>query len=316
MKKQLHYLESFLEMIAVERGAAANTLESYQRDLADFSEFLSGKNQTFTTVQPDVISAYLQDLAIRGFAESSQSRRLSCLRQFYKFLYGEGVVEADPTRRAKSPKKHTRLPGVLSKEEVERLIETAREATLRPRESRAASLRAARLYTLLEVLYAAGFRVSELISLPVSAATRSSRLLVIQGKGGKERLAPLSTQAQKAMSDYLALRKAERHFAESPWLFASRGASGHYTRQAFARDLKALAITCKIDPQNVSPHVLRHAFASHLLENGADLRVVQQLLGHADISTTQIYTHVLDERLRQLVEEHHPLALPHAPNRS
>lgn len=299
-------IETFLEMLAAERGAALNTLESYRRDLEDFAEFL-GATRVSDADQDDV-SAYLSDLTARGFAASSQARRLSALRQFFKFLFAEGRRKDEPTRILSAPKKRQALPKVLSVAEVDRLIEAARFDAVQVHETPGRQLRASRLYTLLEVLYASGLRVSELVALPVRAALRDARLIEIRGKGGKERLVPLSPRAQEAMRAYVALRKAEDAFAESPWLFPSYSESGHFTRQAFARDLKALAVGVGLQADQVSPHVLRHAFASHLLQNGADLRVVQQLLGHADISTTQIYTHVLDERLRDLVETHHPLA--------
>jgi integrase/recombinase XerD len=298
--------ESFLEMLAAERGAAENTLAGYRRDLEDFGEFLSGKKPV--KADTDDISAYLSDLNDRGFAATSQARRLSALKQYFKFLYAEGLREDDPTRTLSAPKKRQALPKVLSVEEVDRLIGAAQEATQKTHRSAAERLRCHRLYTLLEVLYATGLRVSELVSLPVTAAKRDARLIEIRGKGGKERLVPLSKAAQAAMRDYVGLRAAEGAYEKSPWLFPSHGESGHFTRQAFGRDLKDLAVATGLPAAKVSPHVLRHAFASHLLQNGADLRVVQQLLGHADISTTQIYTHVLDERLRELVESVHPLA--------
>ncbi len=293
-------------MLAAERGAAENTLQSYRRDLEDFSDFLGRKQPAKASA--DDVSGYMSDLTARGFAASSQARRLSALKQYFKFLYAEGMRGDDPTRTLSSPKKRQSLPKVLSLEDVDRLIGAAQAETEKEQKSGAARLRAHRLYTLLEVLYATGLRVSELVALPVSAALRDARLIEIKGKGGKERLVPLSRAAQAAMKDYVALRSAEGAYEGSPWLFPSHGESGHFTRQAFARDLKALASSAGIDHSKISPHVLRHAFASHLLQNGADLRVVQQLLGHADISTTQIYTHVLDERLRDLVESAHPLA--------
>jgi len=299
-------LENFLEMLSAERGAAENTLAGYRRDLEDFSGFL-GKKKLAAAESGD-ISAYMSDLTRRGFAESSQARRLSAVKQFYKFLYAEGSREDDPTRTLSAPKKRGSLPKVITMEDVDRLIAAAQRETERPQKSPASRLRAQRLYTLIEVLYATGLRVSELVALPVSAALRDARLIEIRGKGGKERLVPLSPAAQAAMKDYVGLRKAEGAFEKSPWLFPSHGDSGHLTRQHFARELKDLAVLAGLDATKVSPHVLRHAFASHLLQNGADLRVVQQLLGHADISTTQIYTHVLDERLRELVESAHPLA--------
>lgn len=299
-------LENFLEMLAAERGAADNTLDGYRRDLEDFSGFLGGKK--IADAKSSDVSAYLSDLTRRGFAETSQARRLSALKQFFKFLYSEGIRQDDPTRTLSAPKKRGSLPKVMSMDEVDRLIECARVETETPQRSAAARLRAQRMYTLIEVLYATGLRVSELVALPVRAALRDTRLIEIKGKGGKERLVPLSHAAQAAMKDYVGLRSAEGAFEKSPWLFPSHGNSGHLTRQHFARELKDLATKAGLDATKVSPHVLRHAFASHLLQNGADLRVVQQLLGHADISTTQIYTHVLDERLRELVESAHPLA--------
>jgi integrase/recombinase XerD len=299
-------LESFLEMLAAERGAAENTLVGYRRDLEDFSDFL-GKRK-LADGRSDDISAYLSDLTKRGFAESSQARRLSALKQFFKFLYSEGIREDDPTRTLSAPKKRSSLPKVLSMDEVDTLIEVARLGTTKPQKSTAARLRSQRMYALIEVLYATGLRVSELVSLPVQAAMRDARLIEIKGKGGKERLVPLSHAAQAAMKDYVAQRSAEGAYKNSPWLFPSHGDSGHLTRQHFARELKDLATAAGLNASKISPHVLRHAFASHLLQNGADLRVVQQLLGHSDISTTQIYTYVLDERLRELVESAHPLA--------
>jgi integrase/recombinase XerD len=298
--------ETFLEMLAAERGAAENTLAGYRRDLEDFSEFL-GRRQSAKATTED-ISSYMSDLTGRGFAASSQARRLSALKQYFKFLYAEGQRSDDPTRTLSAPKKRQSLPKVLTVEDVDKLISAAQAETLREHKAVGQRLRAHRIYTLLEVLYATGLRVSELVSLPVTAAMRDARLIEIKGKGGKERLVPLSKAAQAAMKDYVGLRAAEGAYDKSPWLFPSHGSSGHFTRQAFARDLKDLAGAAGIDRTAISPHVLRHAFASHLLQNGADLRVVQQLLGHADISTTQIYTHVLDERLQELVESAHPLA--------
>jgi integrase/recombinase XerD len=299
-------LENFLEMLAAERGAAENTLAGYRRDLEDYSDFL-GRTK-LAEANSDHISGYMSDLTRRGYAETSQARRLSALKQFYKFLYSEGSRQDDPTRTLSAPKKRSSLPKVLSMDDVDCLIETARLQTEASHKSAAAALRAQRMYTLIEVLYATGLRVSELVSLPVTAALRDARLIEIKGKGGKERLVPLSHAAQSAMKMYVELRSAESAYENSPWLFPSHGGSGHLTRQHFGRDLKDLAAAAGLDSSKVSPHVLRHAFASHLLQNGADLRVVQQLLGHADISTTQIYTHVLDERLRELVETAHPLA--------
>jgi integrase/recombinase XerD len=233
------------------------------------------------------------------------ARRLSAIRQLYRFLYAEGRRSDDPAAVIEGPKRGRSLPKVLSVKQVDDLLALAREGI--KTEAKSERLRAARLNCLLEVLYATGLRVSELVSLPEAAARRDQRMLVIRGKGGRERLVPLNDQAKRTMTDYLALR-TEAKLDKSKWLFPSFGESGHLSRQHFARELKELAAAAGLKAAQVSPHVLRHAFASHLLQNGADLRVVQTLLGHADISTTQIYTHVLEERLKSLVRDLHPLA--------
>lgn len=300
-----HRLEAFLEMLAAERGASLNTIEAYRRDLEDFLDFLGGG--AIEGASAEDIARYLGALSGRGFAASSQARRLSALRQFYRFLYAEGVRKDDPTGAIDGPKKRRPLPKILSEAEVDALIETARRAAA-AEGSPAERLRAKRLLALVELLYATGMRVSEAIALPAAAARREGRLIVVRGKGGRERMVPLSEPARAAMRDYLETRKALGKGTDSPWLFASSGRSGHLTRHAVALDLKALAIAAGVPPAKVSPHVLRHAFASHLLAHGADLRSVQALLGHADISTTEIYTHVLEERLKALVETHHPMA--------
>ena len=230
------------------------------------------------------------------------------MRQFYRFLYAEGKRDDDPAAVLEGPKRARAMPKVLSIAEVDRLLQTARANSDNAEQPSFQRLRAARLFCLLEVVYATGLRVSELVALPAAAARRDQRMLVVRGKGGKERLVPLNKQAKRAMSEYLALRGKDERDTESKWLFPSFGEQGHLTRQHFARELKALGGACGIQPSRLSPHVLRHAFASHLLHNGADLRVVQTLLGHADISTTQIYTHVLEERLKMLVRDLHPLA--------
>jgi len=302
-----YLIESFTEMLSAERGASANTLAAYDRDLSDYSEFLVDKNRSFDTATEDDIRAYLRRLTDRGLAASTQARRLSAIRQFHRFIYAEGLRGDEPSGIIESPKKTRPLPKVLSAEETERLIDAAEAATKTPDLSISTHLRTLRFYTLLEVLYATGLRVSELVTLPASAADQDGRFLVVRGKGGKERLVPLNDRARSSMVTYRdAVKKSSN--GKSPWLFASSGKSGHLTRQAFGRDLKSHAIGLGIAADKVSPHILRHAFASHLLHNGADLRVVQQLLGHADISTTQIYTHVLEERLKRLVHDHHPLA--------
>ncbi len=296
----------FLDMLAAERGAGKNTLEAYGRDLDDLAEHLAGTGATVAAATTAELRAYLASLARRGFKASSVARRLSAVRQLYRFLYAEGHRRDDPAAVIEGPKRGRTLPKVLTIAEVDRLLATAHAGANDPARAEAERLRALRLACLLEVLYATGLRVSELIALPAAAARRDQRMLVVRGKGGKERLVPLNEAAKRAMRDYLA-RLAERDI-ESKWLFPSFGESGHLTRQHAARELKALAAATGIAADRVSPHVLRHAFASHLLQNGADLRIVQTLLGHADISTTQIYTHVLDERLKSLVRDLHPLA--------
>ena len=303
-----YLIESFIEMLSAERGAAENTLDSYFKDIDDFSQFTRSKNATLIDIDADHIRSYLAILTKRGYAASSQARKLSAIRQFFKFLYSEGIRGDDPSGPLQSPKQGRPLPKVLSEADVGQLLDFAEKDAAGQHDRPLGKLRAKRTYALLEVLYATGLRVSELVSLPVAATHKDKRFLIVRGKGNKERLVPLSQKAKSAMAEYLEARIKLGKQAESPWLFPSSGESGHFTRQAFARDLKSLAACAGIAVKSISPHVLRHAFASHLLQNGADLRAVQQLLGHADISTTQIYTHVLEERLRKLVEEHHPLA--------
>jgi integrase/recombinase XerD len=298
-------IELFLDMIAAERGASANTLDAYRRDLTDFAADLTHAGETIPAANSDALRAHLGRLSERGLATASVARRLSAIRQLYRFLYAEGHRSDDPAAVIEGPKRGRSLPKVLSVKQVDDLLALAREGI--KTEAKAERLRAARLNCLLEVLYATGLRVSELVSLPEAAARRDQRMLVIRGKGGRERLVPLNDQAKRTMTDYLALR-TEAKLDKSKWLFPSFGESGHLSRQHFARELKELAAAAGLKAAQVSPHVLRHAFASHLLQNGADLRVVQTLLGHADISTTQIYTHVLEERLKSLVRDLHPLA--------
>ncbi|MCE1237235.1 MAG: site-specific tyrosine recombinase XerD [Hyphomicrobiales bacterium] len=305
-----HLVESFLEAMAVERGAAAATLDAYGRDLADWLGHLVRAGRDPKTAQAEDVARHMAELAGRGFEATTQARHLSAIRQFHRFLYAEGVRGDDPTGTIDAPKKRRALPKVLSEDEVDRLIETARrdaEEESDPPRSVAERARARRLYALIETAYATGMRVSELVGLPASAVRGEAPFLMVRGKGDKERLVPLSARARGAMSAHLETVAASGR-GGGRWLFPSWSESGHVTRQAFARDLKALAERIGVSSAAVSPHVLRHAFASHILAHGADLRVVQQLLGHADISTTQIYTHVLDERLRELVETKHPLA--------
>ena len=302
----------FLDMLAAEQGAGDNTLEAYRRDLTDFSEFLGRSRQNFAGADTEALRNYLADLDARGFKSSSVARRLSAMRHLYRFLLNERIRSDDPAAILSGPKRGRGLPKVLSIADVDRMLTRARELTEQDA-SPQQRLRALRLHCLLEVLYATGLRVSELVALPLSASRRDARMIVVRGKGNKERLVPLNDASRQAMADYLAameVLKPEKKKAApaSKWLFPSFGESGHLTRQHFARDLKELASASGLAPRLVSPHVLRHAFASHLLHNGADLRIVQTLLGHTDISTTQIYTHVVEERLKSLVRDLHPLA--------
>ncbi|CAN7648251.1 site-specific tyrosine recombinase XerD [Mesorhizobium sp. LjNodule214] len=298
-------IEAFLEMMSAERGAAENTLSSYRHDLEDASQEISGGLAGAGAAD---IRSYLDDIAERGFAPTSQARKLSAIRQFFKFLYAEGLRGDDPTGTLDSPKKGRPLPKTMSEAETGRLIDRAAQEATNAALNDGDGLAALRLHALVEVLYATGLRVSELVGLPVTVALRDDRFFMVRGKGDKERMVPLSAKARAAMRAWLAVRATVPAFADSPFLFPAASDSGHLSRQVFARDLKGLAARAGITAAKISPHVLRHAFASHLLQNGADLRAVQQLLGHSDISTTQIYTHVLEERLVRLVNDHHPLA--------
>jgi integrase/recombinase XerD len=303
----------FLDMLAAEQGAGPNTLDAYRRDLSDFSEFLVRSGSSFAAAETQALRDYLADLDTRGFKSSSVARRLAAIRHLFRFLLNERIRGDDPAAILSGPKRGRALPKVLSIADVDRMLSRARELADAAEASVAQRLRSLRLYCLLEVLYATGLRVSELVALPRSAAQRDARMIMVRGKGNKERLVPLNEASRQAMAEYLAALQApkgekKRPAAGSKWLFPSFGESGHLTRQHFARDLKELAAAAGLPPRLVSPHVLRHAFASHLLHNGADLRIVQTLLGHTDISTTQIYTHVVEERLKSLVRDLHPLA--------
>ncbi len=303
-------VELFLDMLAAERGAARNTLAAYRRDLDDYAGWLGRRGQSLATASGADVRAFLADASRQGLKASSLARRLSAIRQLTRFVYAEGYRSDNPAAAIEGPRRGRPLPKVLSIAEVDRLLAAARAGLEDGERSRPERLRSARLLCLLEVVYATGLRVSELLALPISAASRGSQVLLVRGKGDKERLVPLNEAARRAMRDYLALRRETAQDESTPWLFPSFGASGHLTRQHFGRELKALAAGCGLRADQVSPHVLRHAFASHLLQNGADLRSLQMLLGHADISTTQIYTHVLAERLKSLVRDLHPLTDP------
>jgi integrase/recombinase XerD len=297
----------FLDMLAAERGAGKNTIDAYTRDLQDLTAHLREHGRTVNDANTDDLRGYLKSLDERGFKASSVARRLSATRQLFRFLYAEQHRTDDPAAVLEGPKRSRPLPKVLTVADVDRLLDAARQAMNAQDASDLERLRAARLLCLLETVYATGLRVSELVALPASAARHNQAMLVVRGKGGKERLVPLNGAAKTAMVGYLKLRKDAKHDIDSKWLFPSFSETGHLTRQHFARELKTLASSAGIDASLISPHVLRHAFASHLLHNGADLRVVQTLLGHADISTTQIYTHVLEDRLKSLVRDLHPL---------
>ena len=301
-------IEPFIEMLAAERGAALNTQEAYRRDLVAFEAFLAKRGGRLEQASAEDIRAFLSRLADAGMAARTSARRLSALRQFYRFLVSESRRGDDPSAEIDSPRQGRALPKILSEQEVNALLAKAQEGE---------GPEALRLAALVELLYATGLRVSELVGLRLAAAQRDQRLLIVEGKGGRERMVPLSAEARRRLSDYLTARQhflpkagkgAKAARTASPWLFPSRAAAGHITRHRVAQLLKDLARAAEIDAAKVSPHVLRHAFASHLLDHGADLRALQKMLGHADISTTQIYTHVLGERLKALVQDHHPLA--------
>jgi integrase/recombinase XerD len=327
-------IDLFLDMLAAEQGAGKNTLDAYRSDLADLAAFLGHAKTSLAGADTEVLRAYLIDLDARGYKSASVARKLSALRHLFRFLLTERVRADDPATILSGSKRGRGLPKVMSIADVDRLLEHAKRLAETPSRT-SEQVRAARLYCLLEVLYATGLRVSELVSLPVSAARRDARMIVVRGKGNKERLVPLNESAKRAMAAYLAAIAAQDQergrekgsdttkgdaktkpkpktkpskAAPPKWLFPSSGESGHLTRQHFARELKELAAAAGLSARLISPHVLRHAFASHLLHNGADLRIVQTLLGHTDISTTQIYTHVVDERLKSLVRDLHPLA--------
>ena len=295
-------VERFLEMLAAERGAAANTLAAYARDLSAYGDFLRSCGKSLKDSSPDDIRAYLETVAADGMARSTAARKLSAIRQFHRFLHGDGLAKDNPATAIDSPRAARPLPKLISEADVEALIAAAKTRVKAAKGN--AQRRAWRLLCLLELLYATGLRVSELVGLTVRAATTERDFILVRGKGGRERLVPVSAPARAVLDRYVA----EAAESTAKWLFPSSAKSGHLTRQHFALELKGLAAEAGIDTSRISPHVLRHGFASHLLAGGADLRAVQQMLGHADISTTQIYTHVQSERLREVVEAHHPLA--------
>ncbi|MFN3513176.1 MAG: site-specific tyrosine recombinase XerD [Phenylobacterium sp.] len=295
------WVEAFLEMMAVERAAAKNTLTAYAKDLADAQGFLAGRGGDLASARAEDVEAYFQALGARGLSPATAARRRAAVRQFYRFVLGEGWRADDPSRRVEAPRKGRPLPKVLSRDEMDRLIAAAGARD---------GAQGQRLACMVELAYASGLRISELTALPLAVLARDPAYLVVKGKGGKERLAPLNEAARVAVKAYLEVRKAflPKGDAANPWLFPSRGKGGRLTTRRFAQLLDEAAAGAGIDPARVSPHVLRHAFATHLLEGGADLRVVQKLLGHADIATTQIYTHVAGDRLAEVVATKHPLS--------
>lgn len=297
--KAARHVAAFLEMLAAERGAAPLTLAAYRSDLADVQRFL-GTDASIADASSGDLQRYFSSLAAAHLKPRTAARRLSALRQFHRFLVLDGVRSDDPTTDIDAPRLGRPLPKLVAVDEVAALIAAARAGDGPERK---------RLVVIVELLYGAGLRVSELVGLPLAAARRDPRFLIVRGKGSKERLVPLGAPARAALADYLAVRDGFlAHGRASPFLFPSRGREGHLTRRRCGQLLQTLALEAGIDPQRLSPHVLRHAFASHLLDGGADLRSVQEMLGHADITTTQIYTHVQGERLQRLVAAHHPLA--------
>jgi integrase/recombinase XerD len=293
-------IETFLEMMAAERGASANTVTAYRRDLGDFAKFMTARGRRIEAADTRAVRDYLARLDGAGITAATAARRLSALRQFFAFLFAERVRDDDPTASIETPKRGRPLPKYLSEAEVEALLAKAHERS---------GATALRTVALVEILYATGLRVSELVTLPAASFARGGQVVTVRGKGGRERMVPLGAPARRAAAAWLEARKSLPDALKgSPYLFPSRSRAGHLSRQKFSSLLKELAADAGLDAAKVSPHVLRHSFASHLLAHGADLRALQQMLGHADISTTQIYTHVLDERLKELVETAHPLA--------
>ena len=302
-----HWISTFLEAQAAEQGAATNTQLAYGRDLKDFDLWLARRERDFADAERADVEAYLVHCSDAGLARSTRARRLSAIKQLYRFAFEEGLRSDNPAIQIAGPGQDKRLPKVLSVEEVDQLLDAARQSGRTPEDRQ-------RNTCLMELLYATGMRVSELVSLPVSAARGDPRLLLVLGKGGKERMVPLSPPAREALSDWLSLRDAREEAdrtkgrSASRFLFPSRSAAGHLTRHRFYLLIKEFAVAGGVDPSKVTPHTLRHAFATHLLAGGADLRAIQTMLGHADVATTEIYTHVLEHRLAELVHEHHPLS--------
>lgn len=305
--REMQWISTFLEAQAAELGAATNTQMAYARDLKNFAEWIGDRSIKFVDVVRSDIEDYLVHCDEQGLAKSTRARRLSAIKQLYRFGFEEGWRETNPAIQVKGPGLDKRLPKTLEVKEVDLLIEAARVSGRNKQDK-------ARNICMMELLYATGMRVSELVSLPVSASRGDPRMLLISGKGGKERMVPLSPAARESLAEWLVIRdtaedvRVKSGKATSKYLFPSRGKLGHLTRHRFYALIKEFAVSAGVNPDKVTPHTLRHAFATHLLANGADLRSIQVLLGHADVATTEIYTHVLDERLKELVLDHHPLA--------
>ena len=300
MKEKEHpfnkWVESFLEMVVAERGASPRTVEAYQSDLTDFEGFLNCRNVSLQRAKSKDLQEYMHTIVKNGLSAKTQARRLSALREFYRFIYSEGVREDIPTEFLDSPKLGKPLPKYLSEQEINDLIEEAKQKDLR-------------LQVLLEVAYASGMRVSELVGLPLEAVLHDAQTVMITGKGGKQRIVPLDEPARQLLNVWLVAREnSMKRGRSSKWLFPSSSQTGHYTRNAFFKALKALALEIGIDPERISPHVLRHSFASHLVAHDADLRSVQKMLGHSDIATTEIYTHLMPDRLKDIIFQKHPLS--------
>lgn len=290
------WIENFLEVIVAERGASPRTVHAYQSDLEDFEAFLNTRHVILEKAEGDDVADYMHLIVKNGLSAKTQARRLSALREFFRFLYSENFRDDLPTDNVDSPKTGKALPKYLSEEEVLSLLQAAEKKDIR-------------LKTMLEILYASGMRVSELVSLPLAAVLHNNTMIEIVGKGNKQRLVPLDDPARRAIEKWLIER--ERYLKRgrtSKWLFPSKSKQGYMTRDAFFKELKKIALQAGIDPSRVSPHVIRHSFASHLIAHDADLRSVQKMLGHADIATTEIYTHVLEDRLKKIVETKHPLS--------
>jgi integrase/recombinase XerD len=297
------WIGSFLEMMVAERGASRHTIDAYRRDLAGYESFLERRDLQCESADAAAVRGYLSHLSNAGLSPATMARRLSALRQFHRFVYLEGGRQDDPTQTVEGPRQQRPLPRLIDQDEIAALIEAARQR---------GDAEGLRLTACLELLYAAGLRVSELVALPLAGLAPDRSILTVLGKGGKERMVPIGRPARASLDAYLEVREhfLHRHAKASRYLFPSRSRAGHLTRQRLTQLLKGLAVEAGIDPARLSAHVLRHAFASHLLAGGADLRAVQMMLGHADIATTQIYTHVQGDRLAAAVQAHHPLARP------